>query len=279
MKMKILRKFILLFCLVTIPSIMVRGQSNQAATVGFFQTYDIPTDTIVEIPVEINDVNALYAIDFQMTFDPTILQVIDADPDNTGIQIAQATFLEAGMVLINDADNSMGTIRFITSQINPSEAKSGSGILFVIHFTGISEGTSALTITNLQLSDREGIEIPSSQTEDVINVSKDTQVTDSTPIPVLNPTEMIILEITPQIESTQATTPIPEATQVSSEDIQATKSVSDAAQPTQNIIDESTMNDKVPKFSLLDYWWIILILGVVVIGIGIYLYKTRKKDH
>lgn len=279
MNIKTLSKFILLLCLITIPGVGVTAQNTQTARVGFFQSYDIPTDTKVEIPVEIKDVNALYAIDFQMTFDPSILQVEDADLESPGVQIAQATFLEAGMVLFNDADNTKGTIRFITSQINPSEAKSGDGILFVIYFTGVKEGISALTITNLQLADREGNEIPSSKVEDVINVSIDAKIANSTPIPILNPTQMIILQVTPQIALTQTATPTVKPTQITTQQISPTESVSDVTQATQTNIEEPTVNGDNAKFFLLEYWWIILILGILVIGIAIYLIKTRNKVH
>ena len=279
MKIKTLSKFILLLCLITIPGVFVSAQTNPAARVGFFQAYDIPTDTIVEIPVEIKDVNALYAIDFQMTFDPSILKVEDADLDSPGIQIAQATFLEAGMVLFNDADNSKGTIRFVTSQINPSEAKSGDGILFVIYFTGVKEGISALTITNLQLADREGNEIPSVKAEETITVANDAPLINATTIPVLNPTQMIILQVTPQIAPTQTITPNVEPSQIPTEQIPPTKSVSEVTQSTQKIIEEQAANEEDFELSLLDYWWIILILGVIIAGIGIYLFVTRKKTH
>lgn len=279
MKSKILIQYILILCLLAIPCTMVTAQSTQTAQVGFFQPYNIPTDALVEIPVEIKDVKDLYAIDFQMTFDPTILQVEDADAELSGIQIAQATFLEAGMVLFNVADNTEGTIRFITSQINPSEAKSGDGILFVIYLKGIKEGTSPLTISNLQLADREGNEIPSSKVEDVINVSKDAQQADSTPIPVLNPTQMIILQVTPQIAPTQTATPSDEPTQNQTEEISKTETLSEISQTTQETIKEATEDEKPSKFSLLEYWWIILVLGVIVVFITIYLLKTKNKVH
>ncbi|MCJ7696372.1 MAG: cohesin domain-containing protein [Anaerolineaceae bacterium] len=282
MKIRVLKtamKFITFLCLVTVPWLMVNAQTSQTAKVGFFKSYNIPTDTKVEIPVEIKDVNALYAIDFQMTFDPSILQVEDADSDSPGTQIAQATFLEAGMVLFNDADNALGKIRFITSQLNPSEPKSGAGVLFVIYFTGIKEGTSALTITNLQLADRQGNEIPSMKAEDSISVAKDAPLINATTIPVLNPTQMIILQVTPQIAPTPTSTPIIEATEIPTEQIPPTNSVSEDSQPTQKSIEEPTVNGENSKFFLLDYWWIILILGVIVIGIAIYLLKTRNKVH
>ena len=281
MKYKFLNQMLLcivLLCLVIFPFDMASGQSSQTARVGFFEPFEIPLDSSMQIPVEIENVEELYAIDFQMTFDPAILSAEDADPSMPGIQIAQAEFLDPGMVLFNEVNNTEGTIKFVTSQINPSEAKSGSGILFVIYFKGIKEGTSNLTITNLQLATREGNEIPSSKAEAVITVAENAPAIEYTPIPVHDPTNIILLQVTPHVETTQVTTVSPsiEATQSKAAQESKTEPTTVTPQSVPESTTKQTKDEQSFGFSLVKYWWIVLIVVMLVIGMGIYLIRTRK---
>ena len=266
---------IVLLCLVIFPFDMASGQSSQTARVGFFKPLEIPLDSSTQIPVEIENVNELYAIDFQMTFDPTILSAEDADPSTPGIQIAQADFLDPGMVLFNEVDNVEGTIKFVTSQINPSEAKSGSGILFVIYFKGIKEGASNLTITNLQLATREGNEIPSSKAEAVITVAKKQAFLRHRDPPGHDPTDIIFIQVTPHVETTQVT---PAVEETPSKTVQESKTepTTDTAQSIQESTTKQSKDEQSSGFSLVKYWWIVLIVVMLVIGMGIYLFITRK---
>ena len=113
--------FVLLVALCT----AVPGSAQQGAQVGVFADLEIPLNVSVEVPVEVRDVSELYAVDLTIRFDPDILEVEDANENLEGVQPGLATFLDAGMTLFNEVDNETGTVRFVMSQINPSEGKSG----------------------------------------------------------------------------------------------------------------------------------------------------------
>ena len=106
------------------------ASAQTSAQVGIFQAYEIQPGARVEIPIEIRNVQDLYAVDLEIHFDPRILTFEDADPQMDGIQPALGTFLDAGMVLYNTVDPEAGIIRFVMTQVNPSEPKSGRGVPF-----------------------------------------------------------------------------------------------------------------------------------------------------
>jgi hypothetical protein len=91
--------------------------------VGVFADLEIRWMIAWKVAVEVRDVVELYAVDLTIRFDPDVLQVEDANPDQAGVQPGLATFLDAGMTLFNTVDNETGTVRFVMSQINPAKAR------------------------------------------------------------------------------------------------------------------------------------------------------------
>lgn len=93
----------------------------------------------VDINVLISQVTDLYAYQFSITFDPSLLQVSN---------VALGSFLSAGGTTTGDAgtvDNTAGTISFAyNSLIGALPGVSGSGTLLTIHLNAIGTGTSAL---------------------------------------------------------------------------------------------------------------------------------------
>jgi len=118
------------------------ASAQTSAQVGVFQAYEIQPGARVEIPIEIRNVQDLYAVDLEIHYDPRILTFEDANPQMDGIQPALGTFLDAGMVLYNTVDPEAGIIRFVMTQVNPSEPKSDSGVLIVLYAVGAAEGES-----------------------------------------------------------------------------------------------------------------------------------------
>jgi len=111
--------------------------------------------------IRIDDVEGLYAFDIRLSFDATIVAVVDADPALEGIQVAPGSLLNLDFVVRNEADNAHGTVWLAMTQMNPSEAVSGSGTAFVVTLRGKEAGRATpLTITRVQLVTRHGEEIP-----------------------------------------------------------------------------------------------------------------------
>ena len=293
---------ILLFALY-LPLSAAAAQDGNGAQVGIFEDYELYPDSRVEIPVEVRDVSDLYAIDIEIKFDPEIITIEDADPNTDGIQPALGTFLDAGLTLFNTVDIESGVIRFVMSQVNPSEAKSGDGIVLVLYVQGLVEGDSELEVTTLGLSTRSGETISAEPDNAQVRVSGEAAAKQSTAIPVQDPGLMIQVPTTIPTEETGDVAPTltptfttedsvegkdenplqeitPEASEETLPSVDDTLAVSQESEndgeAQQNQVSEETANSEKTGFSLLEYWWIVAIVVALAAGLGLYVWVTRK---
>ncbi len=149
-----------LFLTLNAPSAF--AQAPAEATVYFVPGESrLQVGETVEMVVEVAEVQGLYGFDLQLVFDPQILEVVDADHARDGVQVQQGDFLDMGFIARNETDNQSGRIWFVMTQLNPSEAKSGTGALIVLQFRSRqSPGETLVEITHIQLANRDGVEIP-----------------------------------------------------------------------------------------------------------------------
>ena len=121
------------------------------------------SSTSIVIDMYVENAASLYGADERLAFDPTGLQVVDANnyPDD-GVQIEPLDdFLQPDYVIKKDADNSEGTIWYAATQVSPTMEVTGSGPIARITFDAIRAGTYILPVTYAKLSDRHGTEITS----------------------------------------------------------------------------------------------------------------------
>lgn len=150
----------------------------------------------IDVAVEVRDVSALYGMDIAVGFDPAILEVVDLDPTVPALQVALGLFLDPGFVIFNQADNSLGQLRLVMTQLNPSAPKSGSGNLFVIRFRARQAGQTPVVLLAAELAQRDGTTFSPALVNGEI-----TAVTSAPPQPTHTP-----------IPTQLAGTPLPEAT-------------------------------------------------------------------
>ncbi|HLF25997.1 MAG TPA: DNRLRE domain-containing protein [Anaerolineae bacterium] len=116
-----------------------------------------------KVDIVIEDVSNLYGVDVRLTFDPKRLAVQDANPGQAGVQIELGSLLTSGTeyVLFNVVDNVAGTIKLVITQLNPTPAVTGNGVLARVTFKlkGRS-GVSPLHFTRTDLASRDALLIP-----------------------------------------------------------------------------------------------------------------------
>ncbi len=115
------------------------------------------TDVLVE------DVTDLYVFEFQIAFDPTLVEVVQIQPGD---------FLSPDWLLENSVDNDNGTLAYALCQLNPSPPQSGDGVLATITWRGKVMGTSPITLTYMQLGAPLGVPIPASTQDGEITVGE-----------------------------------------------------------------------------------------------------------
>jgi hypothetical protein len=266
---------LLLFTL-ALPMQTAFAQTGSAAQGGIFDDYQVQPEGRVEVPIEIRDVEGLYAIDIQIAFDPAVVQVEDANPSQSGVQPALGTFLDAGLTLFNEVDNETGLIRFVMTQANPSEAKSGDGVVLVLYLTGVRAGESDLEVTFLELSTRAGEAIEVEPVSGIVTVSADAVAGDAASIPVQDSAGLVPI---PTVIPTEIPTPAPttasdapEAGNADAAGDGVTEQQGEAAEAQA----EAPARRSGSSFSLVEHWWIVLIVVGLVIGLGIFLGITRR---
>ena len=247
---------------------------NGAAEVGVFEPFQVSPGSTVQVPVSIKGVEGLYGVDFTLKFDPEIIQIQDIDPTMDGIQSSLGDFLDPGLLLFNTADNEAGLLRFTMAQYNPSEPKSGSGNLLVITFKGVATGESPLEIIEVSLSTREGEEIASKSVSGSVLVKNDAPTQAVTYAVVSQPTSLVMLNtFTPTATYTAVPTATPRPIMTSS---------LSAEQPETGgvLIEQNTVNENgtgVPF--LVENWWLLPVLLLVVVVIGIFGYRKITRDN
>lgn len=186
---------LVLFLVLAAPPLV--WSQNTAVVLQFVpSTAQVSVGEIIDVAVEVRDVSALYGMDIAVGFDPAILEVVDLDPTVPGLQVALGLFLDPGFVIFNQADNSLGQLRLVMTQLNPSEPKSGSGNLLVIRFRARQAGQTPVVLLAAELAQRDGTTFFPALVNGEI-----TAVTSAPPQPTHTP-----------IPTQLAGTPLPEAT-------------------------------------------------------------------
>jgi hypothetical protein len=111
---------------------------------------------VFTVTLELEDVAALFGADAELHFDPSVLEVVDADPVKPGVQVGWGSFpdpTQGDVVWMDEADNEAGTLRYAIGLQSGMPAAEGSGTLCVITLRAKGGGTSELTIHSAALSD------------------------------------------------------------------------------------------------------------------------------
>ena len=119
-------------------------------------TLDLSPGEVGTLEIRLEDVNQLAGAEVHLTFDPALLEVVDADPATEGTQIAHGDFLSPDFVVQNITDPSQGTVDYAIASMQLDEAASGSGVLARITFRALAEGETLVTISGVLLADTQG---------------------------------------------------------------------------------------------------------------------------
>ena len=126
----------------------------------------------VSVDIVVENVSNLYGIALDISFNPSLVAVVDMNSGEAGVQITPGSCPVPNYVAKNSTDNTIGLIEYDVSSVSPSVPCNGSGTIATITFEGKATGTSALHFDSWLLSDTDGIEISASATDGTINVGE-----------------------------------------------------------------------------------------------------------
>jgi hypothetical protein len=112
----------------------------------------------VTVDVLVSDVTDLYGAAIELTFDPSIVQVV-------GAQVTPGSCPAPDFIVQNTADNIAGTINYDVTSLSPSPPCNGSGVIASITFDKIAAGTSLVHFNSWLIADTNGIPISTSTTD------------------------------------------------------------------------------------------------------------------
>jgi hypothetical protein len=161
--------------------------------------HELVVGSVVTVEVRVENVSNLYGADVQLQFNPSVVEVVDANP-NPGIQIYPGPFpdvVSQGFVAANSADNGTGDVRYAGTLLRPATPVSGSGVLARIVFRGLAAGVSPIHFANAALSDPDGFSINAGTADGMLHVRQP-----DTPTPTGTS-----VTATPTATSTQTPTP------------------------------------------------------------------------
>jgi hypothetical protein len=112
------------------------------------------TEATVELVVE--SVSELYGAQVQLDFDPNVLEVVDANLSEEGVQIEPGSLPQPDFIVQNLADNAQGTIQYALTQLPPSEPGRGNGIMARVTFRAKAPAVTRLEFQHYLLADVSG---------------------------------------------------------------------------------------------------------------------------
>lgn len=117
-------------------------------------TVQVEVGVITSVQVVVQNVTHLSGVEVHMVFDPTLLEVVDADSGMAGVQVGLGPFLPVGFIATNQVDLGTGHIDFAYSQAPGGSGVSGGGTIATIAFRAKAAGVSPVTFSNVILADQ-----------------------------------------------------------------------------------------------------------------------------
>lgn len=144
--------------LLLIPELNADALSIGSATVNTGDTFNIAVD--------IAEASDLYGFQFDVTYDPSILQ-LQSISEGPFLATAGSTFFIPGTIDNGAGDASSNA----DSLLGPGPGAAGSGTLAILDFRAIASGTSALSLANIILLDSNLNNIAFTSTDGSVTVS------------------------------------------------------------------------------------------------------------
>jgi hypothetical protein len=127
-------------------------------------------DETARIDLAIDQVSGLYGAELHLKFDPNVIEVVDAQPDQAGIQIEAGSMPIPDLVVLNVVDNEKGTIDYAATQLPPNQPGTGSGVIASLNVRAKKATSTEIQIDQLLLANTDGKSIEATSTHGQIKI-------------------------------------------------------------------------------------------------------------
>jgi hypothetical protein len=133
--------------------VLTAGAAAGTARVYVQRVSAAAQDDSITVEVMAAGVVDLYGAEVHLHYDPQVLAVQDADPQQEGLQVEPGTLLDPqkGFVVANKVDEQAGTVLYAITLVNPAEPVSGDGVLTRVSFRKLGAGRSTIAVEDAKL--------------------------------------------------------------------------------------------------------------------------------
>lgn len=150
-----------LVAILSLGQLIPAGQVAPAIVGPEQPSYTIGPGAPVTIHVLLQNATNVYGIDVRASFDPALVEVVDADSTREGVQLQPGEIPQPDFVVGQDVDPQTGAVRYVVTQLNPTPPASGSGILFTLTVQGRGQaGSGEFRIESVEMANRDGELLP-----------------------------------------------------------------------------------------------------------------------
>jgi hypothetical protein len=145
----------LLLLILLLTALPVRAQTAQQGTrlECSFEVQQVADGEEALLSILIWNVQDLYAYQFELQFNPQVVEVIDADLQRAGDNAVIKDFLPADLVIYNQTDPNLGRVSIGASAAYPTEPVSGSGMLAQVRLRALEPGLAEVGFASFTLAD------------------------------------------------------------------------------------------------------------------------------
>ncbi len=156
------KTFILLLTAIWLMSFASAMAEEQSRITLSVENLDFTVGQEVSVDVMVENMPQVYGADVELTFDPQVLEVVDADENLPGVQLQGGDFINAeqGFFLQNEVNNQAGVIDYALTLLNPAPPAEGNGVLATIVFRAKVDGQTKIDIQTSEFGTQTGEVIP-----------------------------------------------------------------------------------------------------------------------
>lgn len=123
-------------------------------------TLEVGQGQVEALNILIENAQDAYGIEVRAKFDPSVIEIADADPAKDGVQMIPGDFIKPDFLVRNTADNKQGTLQYVITEVNPTPPANGTGVVFTVLIRGRALGKkSSFTIEFVDIADRHGTKL------------------------------------------------------------------------------------------------------------------------
>jgi len=160
---------LLVFVLILIGVIFGAGEAFALETSLDITPVSTQTGSTFNVEVILNNAVQIEGVELNLSFDPSFLAVEDANTSQEGIQVTMGSFMDNVIIGKNLADNVDGTVGLAFARID--SGVSGSGVIAVIRFKALKEGTTVLSFSSAKLVDENPKWVTAATGPAVVNIT------------------------------------------------------------------------------------------------------------